>query len=217
MATTSIEILKTWFETGDKPTQAQFENLIDSFHHIDAGTIITDNQTDGSGITLTLSDGSQLVIPIYSLPPNMPISFITDLQSSLDAKVDKVAGKQLSTNDFTAVLKAKLDGLVNYVHPALHQISEVNGLQALLDSYAILANLHAVAISGDFDDLTNKPRAKKYIDGYWVDTTGNTDINAIEVNNIITKEDNGLFVYKVNALPHTTPANLTPILENAII
>jgi len=217
MAKTSIEILKSWFETGDKPSESQFENLLDSFHHIDSGTIITNNQTDAQGITLTLSDGSQLVIPIYSLPPNMPISFITDLQSSLDAKVDKVAGKQLSTNDFTAVLKAKLDALVNYMHPAVHQISEVNGLQPLLDSYAILANLQNVATSGDFDDLTNKPRAKKYIDDYWVDTTGNTDVAAIEVGNIITKELDGLFVYKVNALPHTTPTNLTPILQNPII
>ncbi len=33
MAVTEIAILKTWFETGNKPTQTQFESLIDSFHH----------------------------------------------------------------------------------------------------------------------------------------------------------------------------------------
>ena len=34
------EILKTYFETGDKPTQTQFEDLIDSFvHEDDSGKI----------------------------------------------------------------------------------------------------------------------------------------------------------------------------------
>lgn len=32
----------------------------------------------------------------------------TDLQSVLDSKVDKIAGKQLSTEDYTTVEKAKL-------------------------------------------------------------------------------------------------------------
>lgn len=33
MAVTAIDILKSWFETGDKPTQTQFASLIDSFRH----------------------------------------------------------------------------------------------------------------------------------------------------------------------------------------
>lgn len=36
------------------------------------------------------------------------------LASELNDKVDKVTGKQLSTEDFTSVLKAKLEGLSNY-------------------------------------------------------------------------------------------------------
>jgi hypothetical protein len=35
MGATSREILKSWFETLDTPTQAQFASLIDSFHHIE--------------------------------------------------------------------------------------------------------------------------------------------------------------------------------------
>lgn len=39
------------------------------------------------------------------------------LKSKLNAKVDKVDGKQLSTNDYTTVEKNKLAGLSNYSHP----------------------------------------------------------------------------------------------------
>ena len=38
----------------------------------------------------------------------------TDLTNSLNTKVDKVAGKDLSTNDFTNAFKTKLEGLSNY-------------------------------------------------------------------------------------------------------
>jgi len=39
------------------------------------------------------------------------------LKSKLNAKVDKVDGKQLSTNDYTTAEKNKLAGLSNYTHP----------------------------------------------------------------------------------------------------
>lgn len=53
---------------------------------------------------------------------NKPISTAT--QEALDDKVDKVAGKELSTNDFTDELLEKLDGIeegaTNYQHPSNH-------------------------------------------------------------------------------------------------
>lgn len=42
-----------------------------------------------------------------------PIANITNLQSTLDTKVDKVSGKGLSENDFTSVYKSKLEALSN--------------------------------------------------------------------------------------------------------
>jgi hypothetical protein len=36
----TTDILKSWFQTGDKPTQSQFADLIDSFVHKDAGISI---------------------------------------------------------------------------------------------------------------------------------------------------------------------------------
>lgn len=45
----------------------------------------------------------------------------TEVDNLLAAKVDKVEGKGLSTEDFTAELKAKLEGLENYDDTALVQ------------------------------------------------------------------------------------------------
>jgi flagellin-like hook-associated protein FlgL len=39
------------------------------------------------------------------------IADVTDLQTTLDGKVDKVAGKQLSTNDYTTDEQTKLAGI----------------------------------------------------------------------------------------------------------
>lgn len=47
-------------------------------------------------------------------------------------KVDKVVGKQLSTEDYTTVEKTKLSGLSNYVKPASEPISYIDGLQTAL-------------------------------------------------------------------------------------
>lgn len=47
-------------------------------------------------------------------------NFATSITNLLGTKVDKIAGKGLSTIDFTAALKTKLDGLVNYTHPTTH-------------------------------------------------------------------------------------------------
>lgn len=131
----SIVILKSFFETGDTPTQEQFSDLIDSLFHKDDGKLVTLLNEDAQGnITLTLSDGSSKTIEKYTLPNELPISLITDLQNILDTKVDKVLGKQLSTEDFTNELKQKLENLSNYVHPEKHLISEVEDLQTELDS-----------------------------------------------------------------------------------
>ena len=45
----------------------------------------------------------------------------TEVDNLLAAKVDKVEGKGLSTEDFTTELKNKLDGLENYDDTALAQ------------------------------------------------------------------------------------------------
>lgn len=76
-------------------------------------------------------------------------------QAALDAKVDKVAGKGLSTNDYTTAEKDKLSGvatgatanqtdayLLNRAnHTGVQPISTVTGLQARLNEMAVEAEL----------------------------------------------------------------------------
>lgn len=53
-------------------------------------------------------------------------------QTQLSGKVDKVAGKQLSTEDFTSALKTKLEGLSNYDNTAIQEA--VSGLQTQINT-----------------------------------------------------------------------------------
>lgn len=59
-------------------------------------------------------------------------SRLNQLETTLEGKVDKVTGKQLSTEDFTSDLKTKLEGLSNYDDAAIQQA--VAGLQTQLNA-----------------------------------------------------------------------------------
>lgn len=54
-------------------------------------------------------------------------NFATTITGQIGAKVDKVAGKDLSTNDYTTADKTKLAGIAtsanNYIHPSTHPAS----------------------------------------------------------------------------------------------
>lgn len=77
-----------------------------------------------------------------------------ELRADIATKVDKVAGKGLSTNDFTNALKTKLDGIATQAtknqtdayllsranHTGTQAISTVSGLQAALDAKAALGS-----------------------------------------------------------------------------
>ncbi|SNR16544.1 hypothetical protein [Tenacibaculum jejuense] len=132
---TSIDILKTWFQTGDKPTENQFENLIDSFYHKDDGNIITSYKIyDNGNISFTFSDGNNASFEKFILPNTMPVNFIDGLVNTLNSKVNTETGKQLSEENFTSELKQKLEDLNNYIHPEFHQITEIEGLQEIIEN-----------------------------------------------------------------------------------
>ncbi|WP_442265867.1 hypothetical protein ACSIGC_16455 [Tenacibaculum sp. ZS6-P6] len=132
---TSLDILKSWFQTGDTPTENQFENLIDSFHHKDDGNIITNYEVLSNGdVSFTFSDGTNTLIEKFVLPNTMPQNFIDGLIETLNSKVNKETGKQLSDENFSLELKQKLEGLQNYIHPEFHEITDVKGLQEAIES-----------------------------------------------------------------------------------
>ena len=133
---TQLSILKQYITNtcGDATVINKYNNLLDSFFHKSQGQIITNVITNKKGVTITLSDNSAITIP--ELPTSEGISFINGLQAVLDKKVDKIAGKELSTNDFTNEQKDKLERLQNYTHPEFHQISDIEGLSEDLNDIA---------------------------------------------------------------------------------
>ncbi len=129
----TIAVLLGYLTCDDPVMKTKYENILASFWHKDEGLVVQSVDNDGNGGTdMLFSDGNVVNFP--ALPTSKPISFITDLLDALNAKVDVIVGKQLSTEDFTTAFKSKLAGLTNYVHPAQHLISEVQDLQTTLDA-----------------------------------------------------------------------------------
>lgn len=79
-----------------KYTGEQIEEILDS---------VANGEVGGGGITAETD-------PIFSASPAASIT--EEKKTEWDNKVDKVSGKQLSTEDFTSTLKSKLEGLNNY-------------------------------------------------------------------------------------------------------
>ena len=111
-----IKNLKSYFNNGDVPTEAQFHELIDSFMLKSNDKLIKAVKTESNGdVVLTLSDASTITIPKHKVPTSKPISFITGLQAALDAKSAKNGDntqnfkvKDAAAND-DAVSKQQLD------------------------------------------------------------------------------------------------------------
>ena len=128
MAKQTLNTIKSWFRTGLKASQRQYWDTLDSFWHRDK---------------------------------KIPIDAIDELDTRLNeaaldinSKVDKVAGKGLSSKDFTTIEQAKLAGIASgattnktdvYLlnranHTGTQQINTVVGLQGKLDQKADLVN-----------------------------------------------------------------------------
>ena len=101
---TAITTLYNWFSDLKKPTGAQFKALIDSFFH------------KSEKIPMTSIEGLENVIQGTASAEQLR-NHLTDSQAHkglFDGKVDKEAGKGLSTNDFTNAYKQKLETLEDY-------------------------------------------------------------------------------------------------------
>ena len=105
MAKTSLANIKNWFLTGLKPTQAQFWNVFDSFWHKDEK--IAQSNVDN----LTNSLDAKAEKQAFE-------THLTDAQAHntlFEAKVDKIAGKGLSTEDLTSELKTLLQSALQRI------------------------------------------------------------------------------------------------------
>lgn len=159
----------------------QVEAILDAVANGEAGG-------GGGGITVETD-------PVFSASPAASIT--EEKKAEWDNKVDKVSGKQLSTEDFTTVLKTKLEELSNYddtelsnalsslqtqfntlvsgnASDAINSFNEIiaflDGVKDTEDLSSIIASIElqiadkmdkvtlaAVATSGSYNDLSDKP------------------------------------------------------------
>jgi len=102
----SLETLKSYFETGDRPTAAEFGAVLDSYVHKNDGYLIKSIVVnEQESIVLTFTDDSTYVIPKQVQPDVMPISFITGLQTALDSKTN-TGGYAGTAQDLLSLIQA---------------------------------------------------------------------------------------------------------------
>lgn len=107
----SISTIKDWFRNGLRPTQSHFWATWDSFWH-------KDEQIPIDSIENLQGDlDEKLTLEVYEVEKN-------DIIQSIGNKVDKIDGKGLSDENFTEILKTKLD-----------TIQEDNNTQAFTGSF----------------------------------------------------------------------------------
>jgi hypothetical protein len=98
----------------------------------------------------------------------------TDLQNALDLKVDKVAGKELSENDFTDILKTKLDGIQDGAEVNVNaDWNSVSGDSEILNKPTIpsIAGLATVTYVDNQDALKEDDLGNPLVDGYVLAST----------------------------------------------
>lgn len=103
------------------------------------------------------------------------------ITNALNNKVDKETGKGLSTNDFTTAEKNKLAGIQAGAEQNVQ--ADWNEADTTADDYIKnKPTLSAVATSGDYDDLTNKPTIPTVNDGTLTIQKNGTTIDTFTAN-----------------------------------
>ena len=139
----------------------------------------------------------------YTKPISEPISYISGLDSALNSKVDKVAGKGLSTEDYTTGEKTKLSTLENYTLPIATNtiVGGVKVGSGLTISNGLLSvNSGGIADSVEWTGVINKPTT---LNGYGIlDAATSTHIHtdaSVTVSGFMSASDkvklNGLSNY----------------------
>lgn len=84
----------------------------------------------------------------------------SELATGLNAKVDKVEGKGLSTNDFTNAEKTKLDGIAEGAQTNVLESVKVNGTALTVTNKAVNVDLSAYATNTALDGKVDKEDGK---------------------------------------------------------
>ena len=169
MPVKAINILKSFFNRGDKPTESNFADLIDSFVHKSSGVVVSSFTNTNGVVSISFSDNTSLNFNT-SQATSQEISFINGLQAALDGKVDKETGKALSSNDFTTELRTKLENLTQVDLPTSYDIAFITGLQFALDSKANLEDV-VLSVNGAVPDASGNVTIDISQDGGTYDLT----------------------------------------------
>ena len=153
VGTPSVTFVDSPSATSDKPyKRLKFANLKGAqgvgVTNISSGTATTSGEMTTTPVTFTLSNNSTQTINVYAQKgeagqngttinvnniPQSSVNFDSDPQAQIDAKVDKIDGKQLSTNDYTTEEKNKLAGIQEgaEVNPAIDSILSTTSTNAV--------------------------------------------------------------------------------------
>lgn len=108
-------------------------NALDNRPQINGVTLAGNKSTSDLGITIPthtsdLTNDSNFVTSTQLSTALSGYTNTTDLSALLDTKVDKVDGKGLSTKDYTAADKTKLDGIESEAEVNVIESLQVNGI-----------------------------------------------------------------------------------------
>jgi|19_taG_2_1085344.scaffolds.fasta_scaffold73186_2 hypothetical protein len=96
MAISTSTILKTYFNTGDQPTQTHFENLIDTIRKpvvdLDASTYAP---TEAESGTLFTFDSTVCEVTLPTAAAGLEYRFVVDTTQGADASIKTAAGEYI--------------------------------------------------------------------------------------------------------------------------
>lgn len=168
-------------------TKAEAENKVDkkTGYSLVQDTLITklNNLADIKSVSNEFSLGEEGELNLVSVPQNK----VTGLVDDLNSKVDKVAGKGLSANDFTNDLKTKLDGI--------EAGAQINVLESVkLNGQALPVSEKAVDIPIASSTVLGIVKGTNVENGVGINGDGTMVINKLNVNKLVQTEGDELIL-----------------------
>lgn len=138
--------------------------------------LVANDETSGSNVytEYIYANGKWEVLGEYKSDIDLsPYAKVDDVNTALSAKVDKVNGKQLSTNDFTAAYKSKLDNIEDKANSYILPVASASALGGIkvgtnlsINSNGVLSSTNTTygAATNTADGLMSKEDKSK-LDG----------------------------------------------------
>jgi hypothetical protein len=147
---------------------------------------------------------------------NKPVS--TDVQTALSTKVDKVTGKELSTNDYTTAEKARLAAITNDLAT---KVDKVTGKELSTNDYSTAEKTKLAAITGtntgdqDLSALATTASVAQKANAADVTTSLATKVDKVTGKELSTNDYSTAEKTKLAAITGTNTGDQTNITGNA--